>query len=327
LTCSDAGSVIQNIAQDFQQEFEDTFYDNFMLRSVAPIQAAIPEYVILNNYSAAPVDDLQRELSKLLYLAKINVTYDMLYEGNLISASINSLNFTIGGGTWGDSTFSLSWNVNHTLALAGNTTVFNGYLVLNGDIITRKIDVLFAGNFFSEDPKFDYKFFPSAQQMQLTHAFNKSITDAWSTAHFRKTLLSNCTTGTELAEKLKNATFVQNYTYFCGSGQEISVKFTKASFSELVFHQNEDTFNSIANITFTGRATGDTASESFTIASNVAAAKKGYKFINSSLVLGTKIRQCVTANPQLLEQIMFDFALDFKNQKQTQFKAPLKFLS
>jgi len=271
-----------------------------------------------------PYDDMVVLMKEIK--SNLSLSYEMLFQRVLIQANVEAYNVTTGGGQSNATWFQFGFTIFYNLTAAKNVTQLYASYSIEGNVVTKNLIIKWIG-FYSQDRYFDYAFFP---RTKLVSIFNTSVSSQWNISHFRKTPFENCTTAKFLSNKMNNTNFTQNYTYFCGKDKEVTASFVKVALSELALHSAEERFGSIANITFKVFIGSDKPIIDTIILSTQVTSKSpsSFRFLNPQLMKSSPIAQCVSANPELLEQIVFDFSLDFKQQSQSQATVKaLKFLS
>jgi len=321
-----ANTTIEKLVEDFQKEF-DAYFPQRRLLSKAQSKPPASSKQSTYSFSSVPIT-AKDELMQLLTILQPNVTvsYEMLYERQFINASASLVSVKIAGGTSGPDFFNGDVVFNYTLVTGKNTTYFNFVVKFNANTTNKIVNVTFpdADSYRSTDENFKYKFFPTSQSKQLEVNFNNSFAGIWNTSHFQKTNISNCSTGFNLSQRLDKTPFVQNYTYPCGD-KEVTFEYTMASIPVLIFHSDENTFNSTANLTFV--AYFDIYSGPIRIAPEISGTNSSYKFANYKITTDEGfLTECLRVNPTLIEQVMFDWVLDFKHPKVKSAKF-LQFLS
>jgi len=312
--------VISSIVNDFQEEFQDFFYSRRRMLQ-KKIDAITEKHVIPFEYQAAP-EAFSQEFTKLLNLTKIPIVYDMLFEGNVIEANITINDFRFDSGSQEKTVFrSFEYYTNYSINLPNQSLYFALFIPFDGNAETKAIKFRFGDLYYDEDIK--NVFFVNTQFQQISSFYNQTLLPLWNASHFSLTPASDCKHAKDLQAKLTNMTLIKKYTYFCGVGKELEIAFNNAKLSNIVFHPNDELFNSITNVTFYGAIIGTKTTGSLVISSNVGLKKNVYKFTNNTLAYthSSVASECLSVNPQLLDLIIFDFALDFRGKYVTPVQA------
>jgi len=259
------------------------------------------------------------ELEKFLPMIDNNIDYILLYNNSFYQAFFKVNTTKPSSGSSSESTFQGTISSSYILdivSLEGKinfSVTFSQYYGLIVNTTTKNFNITNFGSPSPNEPLGQYVFYPS-QTKQLLTKFARNFGDLFNQSHFKGTPIKNCPTANRLDLLLKNMSYSQNYTYFCGRDKEINAQFVRSILIRNEFHTSESNFNSTFNITLQATLfVGDKPIQkgSIEITANVLVKNNQAKFTNGLITLGGF--NCATENPKLVDMIIVDFNGEFKD--------------